>query len=470
MKPFLNNDFLLQTDFAQSLYHEYAAPQPIIDYHCHLLPEEIAQNKNFETITNIWLDGDHYKWRAMRAKGINEKFISGDASNHDKFMKWAETVPYTVRNPLFHWTHLELQRYFNISDLLTPKNASEIYEECNRLLATPELSVKGIHEKMNVEVVCTTDDPTDSLEHHKKLLDTGYKTGVYPTFRPDNILKIDDADFFNGYLNKLSEASGKDIQSFDQLLDALENRIEYFHSLGCRLSDHGLVHLYADPFNDVSVKNTFTAALEGKEVTVEKANEFRSSVLFHLAKMYHKKEWVQQYHLGAIRNNNDRLQRALGADCGADSIGDYKQAEAMSAFFNRLDNEDTLAKTIVYNLNPAQNEVFATMMGNFNDGSIAGKMQFGSGWWFLDQKDGMEKQINSLSNLGLLSQFIGMLTDSRSFLSYPRHEYFRRVLCNLIGRDVENGELPNDKEWMGEIVSNICYNNAKHFFNFQNQS
>ena len=470
MENFLNEDFLLNSSSAQKLYHDYAKDQPIIDFHCHLPPEEIANNQSYKTITKIWLAGDHYKWRAMRALGIDERFISGEASDKEKFDHWAYAVPYLMRNPLYHWTHLELQRYFGIEKLLSPDTTDEIYDLCNDKLATKEMQVHGIQRNMKVELVCTTDDPIDSLEHHQKLRDSDYEVTVLPTFRPDNVLRVDDPTFFPDYVRKLGVVCNTDITDFKGLLAALYSRVDFFHSLGGRLSDHGLDQVHGSDFKDDQVERNFKKALKGEVISSEGANEFKSAVLFYLAQMYHKKGWTQQFHLGALRNTNQRLQRKLGADCGADSVNDHRHAPSMANFFNRLDNEDTLAKTIIYNLNPSDNEVFATMIGNYNDGSIAGKMQFGSGWWFLDQKDGMERQMNALSNMGLLSQFVGMVTDSRSFLSYPRHEYFRRVLCNLIGQDIENGELPNDIKWLGKMVCDICYNNAKNYFGFELKS
>jgi len=470
MKQFLAEDFLLSNKTAIHLYEEYAKDMPIIDYHCHLPPEAIASNKQFKNLTDIWLAGDHYKWRAMRALGINEKYITGDASDKEKFEKWAYAVPYTMRNPLYHWTHLELKRYFGIDMVLNENSAEEIYNRCNELIATPEFTTRAIQKKMKVETVCTTDDVIDSLEHHQKLAKEGNETGVFPTFRPDKILKIEDADFFRGYCKKLSAVTNIEVKDLNTLLEALKNRIDFFHDNGCRLSDHGLEMIYATDFDEKEVNQAISNVLSGSQAYGKSPLAYKSCILFHLGKLYHAKGWTQQFHLGALRDTNTRLLKNLGADCGVDSIGDFSQAESMKRYFDRLDQDDTLAKTILYNLNPADNEVFATMAGNYNDGSLAGKMQFGSGWWFLDQKDGMEKQMNALSNLGLLSQFVGMLTDSRSFLSYPRHEYFRRILCNLIGTDVENGELPNDIPWLGKMVSNICYYNAKNFFDFKKVS
>jgi len=464
MKPFLDEDFLLENDVASTLYHDFAKSLPIIDYHNHLSPSELAADKKYN-ITEVWLNGDHYKWRAMRANGIDERYITGNASNKEKFLKWAETVPKTLRNPLCHWTHLELQRYFGITDLLTPTTAEEIYAECNRQLQQKSHHAQGLLTQMNVEVVCTTDEPTDSLEHHKAHLDSGNKPKLLPTFRPDKFLIIDNP-YFMSSLDKLERITDSKIVTYDDLVAALENRIEYFHSLGCRLSDHGLSHLLISKINHHQLDGILARGRSNQQINSDEKAFFVERLLIDLAKIYHRKGWTMQLHLGAIRNNNQRLMKSVGADAGCDSIGDYSHAESLSAFLNELDSKSNLPKTILYNLNPRDNEVFATMAGNFNDGTLAGKMQWGSAWWFLDQKDGMEKQINALSNMGLLSQFVGMLTDSRSFLSFPRHEYFRRILCNLIGKDVANGELPNDEILLGELVKDICYFNAKKYFNF----
>jgi glucuronate isomerase len=467
MKTFITEDFLLQTDFAQTLYHTYAKGLPIIDYHCHLPPESIADNHVFKTITEIWLKGDHYKWRAMRTLGINEKFITGDASDEEKFKQWSYTVPFTMRNPLYHWTHLELNRYFGIRELLSPETASSIYRSCNDQLAQPDNYTRSLLGKMNVEVICTTDDPSDSLESHTNIATSNFRIRVLPTFRPDKAYAVEDPKVYQSYLKKLGAAAGTTIQTFESLINALKSRVDYFHALGCRLSDHGLEHLYfTDPNNQHNPEKLFQKVFQGTLLTINEVHYFKYSVLFELGKMYHARQWTQQFHLGALRNTNERMLRALGPDTGFDSIGDFTQSVSAAKFFNALDSTNQLAKTILYNLNPADNEVLATMIGNFNDGSTKGKMQFGSAWWFLDQKDGMEKQINSLSNLGLLSCFIGMLTDSRSFMSYPRHEYFRRILCNIIGNDVKNGELPADEKWLGKLVADVCYNNAKDYFNF----
>ncbi len=464
---FLSENFLLTNDFARTLYHTYAKDLPIIDYHCHLPPNDVAQDRQFENLTQIWLEGDHYKWRAMRTLGIDEKFITGNASAKDKFDKWAFTVPYTLRNPLYHWTHLELQRYYGIDALVNPDTAEKIYTTASELLQTKANSARGILKKMNVEVVCTTDDPIDTLEHHQKLKADGFSVNLYPAFRPDKAFAIENPVTYTDYLNKLASASGIEINRFDALLAALQNRIEYFHQNNCRLSDHGLEQLYyPQAGQSYNIEELFATVLSGKTLDQSQTNFFKYTVLLELGRMYHARGWTQQFHLGALRNTNARMLQKLGSDTGFDSIGDFPQGVALARFLNELDRSNQLCKTILYNLNPSDNEVIGTMIGNFNDGSIKGKIQFGSAWWFLDQKDGMEKQINALSNLGLLSCFIGMLTDSRSFMSYPRHEYFRRILCNILGTDVEKGELPADEKWLGKIVSDICYNNAKDYFRF----
>ncbi len=467
VKPFLSEDFLLQTETARVLYHDYAREMPIIDYHCHLPPDQIAADKSFANLTQIWLYGDHYKWRAMRTNGVAERYCTGDASDFEKFQKWAETVPYTMRNPLYHWTHLELQRYFGIDRILNAQSAKGIYDEATALLNTPDYTVRNLLRRMNVETVCTTDDPSDDLRFHQQLANEGSDIKVLPTFRPDKaMLSIDDPLDFNSYVDKIEAASNISISTYDDYVAALRQRHDFFASLGGRLSDHGLEHVYTTEYTEFEIRTIFAKARSGQLPTAEERLKFKSAMLLEFAIMDWEKGWTQQYHLGALRNNNARLLRQLGPDTGWDSIGDFSQSRSLSTFLGMLDNDDKLAKTILYNLNPADNEVFATMIGNFNDGSTPGKIQWGSGWWFLDQKDGMEKQINALSNMGLLSRFLGMLTDSRSFLSYPRHEYFRRILCNMIGNDVENGELPADMEWLGQMVQNICYNNAKEYFKF----
>ncbi|MDW3646694.1 MAG: glucuronate isomerase [Bacteroidia bacterium] len=465
IKPFLDENFLLENATAEILYHEFAKDQPIIDYHNHLPPGEILHNKSFSTLTEVWLKGDHYKWRAMRANGIGEEFITGSISDREKFRKWAETVPFTMRNPLYHWTHLELKRYFGIHSLLNASTADEVYDQATELLQQDAFSSRGLLEKMNVSLLCSTDDPTDDLKSHQALKKEGWKIRLLPGFRPDKFIMI-QTTAFPDMLAKLEACTAKNIETFSSLMEALEERMDYFHGLGCRLSDHGLEKLYAEAYKEKEIEDIFRKRIEGKDISCLEARKYQSAILYRLALLYHKKNWTMQFHLGAIRNNNDRLMRRLGADVGADSIGDFEQARALSSFLNRLDREEKLAQTILYNLNPGDNEVFATMAGNYNDGSVPGKIQWGSAWWFLDQKDGMEKQIDALSNMGMLSRFIGMLTDSRSFLSFPRHEYFRRILCNLIGKDVHKGELPHDIPWLGKMVADICYGNAKRYFDF----
>jgi glucuronate isomerase len=467
MKKFLDENFLLHTATAQRLYHDYAKDMPIIDYHCHLPPQQIAEDTRFENITQAWLYGDHYKWRAMRTNGIDESYCTGNRGDWEKFEQWAATVPYTLRNPLYHWTHLELQRYFNVQDILSPKTARDIYETCTSLIQTPEYSVRNLLRKMNVKVVCTTDDPVDSLEYHQQMKAEGFEIPILPAFRPDNAMNVSDPQKFNAYLKKLEGASGTSISSFDDFLYALQNRHDFFASMGCSVSDHGLEEIYAEDFTGSEIDAIFNKVHGGKNLNNSEQRKFKSAMLLHFAEWDWEKGWVQQFHLGALRNNNSRMMQTLGPDTGWDSIGDFSQARALSRFLDKLDTDNHLAKTILYNLNPSDNELMATMIGNFNDGSVAGKVQFGSGWWFLDQKDGMTRQLNALSNMGLLSRFVGMLTDSRSFLSFPRHEYFRRLLCDLLGTEVENGELPNDIEWIGSVVKDICFNNNKNYFNWQ---
>ena len=472
MKTFLDDNFLLQNDTAVRLYHEFAKPEPIIDYHCHLPPAEVASNHRFASLTEVWLNGDHYKWRALRSNGVPERLITGNASDWEKFEAWAKTVPFTLRNPLYHWTHLELRYPFGVKGkLLNEKTAREIYDHCNGLLAKDDFTTQGLLRQYKVQVVCTTDDPIDSLEHHAahaKATATSPKatTKLYPTWRPDKSIFLYDVSFWNGWVGKLEAASGLAVNSYATFLDALKKRHDAFHAIGCRASDHGLEHFHSAPYTEREIAAIFDKARAGKAVSPEEIEKFRSSVLYDLALWDHERGWTQQFHFGAMRNNNARMMRTLGPDTGFDSIGDWPQATAMSRFFDRLDSSNQLAKTILYNLNPADNDVLATMIGNFQDGSIPGKMQFGSSWWFLDQLDGMEKQINSLSNLGLLSRFVGMLTDSRSFLSYSRHEYFRRLLCNMLGTDVERGMLPNDIDLLGGLVRDVCFRNAKGYFGF----
>lgn len=462
---YVHDNFLLQNEYAQKLYHNYAAEQPIIDYHNHLSPKEIAEDRQYNNITQLWLAGDHYKWRAMRTLGIEEKYITGNASDKEKFIAWAQTVPHTLRNPLYHWTHLELKRYFGIDELLNEESAERIYEEVNKQLQKPENSCRGLLEKMNVKSLCTTEDPTDTLQHHQELGKSDFSIKVSTAFRPDNILKIEGADY-NDYLNRLAEVAKMEINLYQDLKKAIRKRIEYFDSNGCKLCDHGLKHIPFEKFTEEDVSEIFKKKRRGEDISELEGEKFKTSLLWFLGENYHEFGWVQQFHLGALRNNNKRMLQKLGPDTGWDSIGDYKQAEKLTAFLDKLDRKNKLTKTILYNLNPSENEVFATMIGNFNDGSLKGKVQWGSGWWFMDQKEGMERQMNTLSNMGLISCFIGMLTDSRSFLSFTRHEYFRRVLCNLFGSEIESGELPNDLELIGNTISNICYHNAKEYFNF----
>lgn len=466
MKKFLDENFLLTNATAQRLFHEYAKPMPIIDYHNHLLPNEVAADKQFENLTQVWLNGDHYKWRAMRTNGVDEKYITGDSSDWEKFYAWSKTVPYTLRNPLYHWTHLELQRYFDIHDILNADSAEKIYQQTAEKLQTKEFSVRGLLEKMNVKLICTTDDPIDNLEFHQQIRQDNWSVKVLPAFRPDKAMNVDDAVTFAAYLEGLEKAANVSITTFIDYLRALKSRHDYFVTNHCIVSDHGLEEIYAVDYTEIEIQSIFNKIRSGKNLTLEENRKFKSAMLVTLAEWDWEKGFVQQYHLGALRNNNTRMLNKLGPDTGWDSIGDFSQAKALSTFLNKLDSNNTLAKTIIYNLNPADNELFATMIGNFNDGSTAGKIQWGSSWWFLDQKDGMTKQINTLSNMGLLSKFIGMLTDSRSFLSFPRHEYFRRILCNLFGEEIDNGELPNDIEWVGSVIQDICYNNAKKYFNW----
>ena len=468
MKDFLDENFLLETKTAQELYHDHAAHQPIIDYHCHLIPSMVANDHQFKSLTEIWLGGDHYKWRAMRTNGIAEKYCTGkDSSDWEKFEKWAETVPYTMRNPLYHWTHLELKTGFGVEKLLSPKTAREIYDECTAKLQTPEYSARNLMLKYNVEVVCTTDDPIDSLEYHIKTRNDNFAVKMLPTWRPDKAMAVENPASFRSYVEQLAKVSGVNISDFDDMITALRKRQDFFEAQGCKLSDHGIEEFYAEDYTEAEIKSIFNKVYGGQALTHTETLKFKSAMLVIFAEMDWEKGWTQQFHFGVIRNNNTRLFNKVGADTGFDSIGTFTTAKALSKSLDRLDSQDKLTKTILYNLNPADNEMIATMIGNFQDGTVAGKIQFGSGWWFLDQKDGIEKQLNSLSVMGLMSRFVGMLTDSRSFLSYPRHEYFRRTLCNLIGNDVENGLLPHQElDFIGKMVEDISYNNAKKFFNF----
>ena len=466
MKTFMDEHFMLNSKAAQRLYHEYAKDMPIIDYHNHLPPNEIAGNVNFKNLTQIWLYGDHYKWRAMRANGVDEKYITGNATDYEKFERWAGTVPYTLRNPLYHWTHMELQRYFGIDELLSPKTAKSIFNETESLLQQPDFSVHSLINRMNVDTLCTTDDPADNLQFHLQLAKENNSFKVLPTWRPDKAMNAENPQLYNDYLTKLGQAANIEIKTASDLIEALQIRHNFFHEAGCRISDHGIEEFYADEYTQSEIDQIFVKVRAGKTLNSQELSKFKSFMLYEGAKMDHASDWAQQFHYGVLRNNNSRMFAQLGPDTGFDSIGDFSVAKAMVKFFNRLESTDQLAKTIIYNINPGDNEMIATMLGNFNKGPVAGKIQFGSGWWFLDQKQGMIEQMNSLSALGLISKFVGMLTDSRSFLSFPRHEYFRRIMCNLFGEDMENGEIPNDFELVGSIVRDISYNNAKNYFKF----
>ena len=464
---FINDDFMLTNDYARELYHQSAENQPIIDYHCHLVPKMIADNYQFADLTEVWLGGDHYKWRAMRGNGVPEEFITGKADGYAKFGKWAETVPYTMRNPLYHWTHLELSRVFGVDKILKPETAREIYDECSAKLQNPEFRGQELMKKFKVEVVCTTDDPADSLEFHQQIKDNPFGVKVLPTWRPDKAMVVEKPQQYSEYIQKLSDVSGVAINNYQDLLTALQKRQDFFYEMGCRISDHGLETFYAEDFTMEEVDQIFKNTLKGIQPTQEEVLKFKSAILLDFARMDHAKGWAQQFHIGAIRDNNTRMFNLLGPDTGYDAIHDVQCAAAGHKFFNTLALEDKLTKTILYNLNPKDNEVLATMAYTFNDGTCPGKMQLGSGWWFLDQEDGMRKQMNALSALGLLSRFVGMLTDSRSFLSYPRHEYFRRILCNLLGEDLKSGKLPvSEMDFLHQMVKGISYENAKNYFNF----
>ncbi|MBW7989798.1 MAG: glucuronate isomerase [Planctomycetes bacterium] len=464
-KQFLAEDFLLQTETARHLYHEYAEKMPVYDYHSHLPAYQIASDHRFENLTQAWLYGDHYKWRAMRTNGIGEKYITGNASDYEKFEKWAQTVPYCIRNPLYHWTALELKNTFGIKDrLLGPETAKEIYETCSEMLRTPEFSVRNIMRKANVKLVCTTEGPLDSLEHHKKLRGVRFDIKVHTAFRPDKAMAVEDITAMNVFIDKLEEVCNMEITNFHSYIKAIWKRHAYFHENGCRLSDHGLDTVYAEDYTEKEIDNIFSRIRTGKDLDLSQCLKFKSAMMVELALMDYESGWVQQLHLGALRNNSTRMFNTLGRDIGCDSMGDLEIARPLSKFLDRLDKGNKLPKTILYNLNPKDNALCATMVGNFQDGSVPGKIQYGSAWWFLDQKDGMTEQMNVLSNMGLLSRFVGMLTDSRSFLSFPRHEYFRRILCNILGNDVETGLLPDDLELLGKIVEDICFNNAKNYF------
>jgi glucuronate isomerase len=460
---FIHEDFLLSNATAKRLYHTFAEKEPILDYHCHLPPQDVAENRQFRNLFEIWLEGDHYKWRAMRANGVDERYCTGDAAPEEKFQAWARTVPYTLRNPLYHWTHLEMKRYFGIDELLDESNAPSVWERANARLATDELRAHGILRKFGVKALCTTDDPTDDLSCHKMIAASGLGTRVFPAYRPDKALNVHLPELFNRWVDKLQAAANIDIRTFQDFQDALRRRHDYFHQMGARLSDHGINHAYASFCSDEQAAAIFNKARAGQAATSEEQRQFASNLMVLFGRLDAEKAWTKQLHLGALRNTNTRRYRQMGPDTGWDGIGDWPQLEALASYLDRLDQENALPKTILYNLNPSDNYAFAVMISNFQDGRIAGKMQFGSGWWFLDQKEAMEWQLNALSNVGLLSRFIGMLTDSRSFMSYPRHEYFRRVLCNLIGRDMESGLLPDSDELVGPMIRNICYKNAHEY-------
>jgi glucuronate isomerase len=464
-KQFLTEDFLLQSKTAKILYHEHAGKMPIYDYHCHLPTELIASDHRFDNLTQAWLYGDHYKWRAMRTNGIAEEYITGNASDFEKFEKWAQTVPYCLRNPLYHWTHLELKSPFGVENkLLRPATAKEIYENCSEKLCTQEFSVRNIMRKMNVKLVCTTEEPLDSLEHHQKIRSDGFEIKVHAAFRPDKAMAVEDITALNAWIDKLEEVADVQITDFNSYIGAIHQRHNYFHENGCRLSDHGIETAYAEDYTEGEINKIFNKIRSKKELDDLEGLKFKSAMMFEFALMNFESGWVQQLHLGALRNNSTQMLKALGPDTGYDSMGDWEIARPLSKFLDRLNVKGKLSKTILYNLNPRDNALIATMVGNFQDGSVPGKLQYGSAWWFLDQKDGMTEQINILSNMGLLSRFVGMLTDSRSFLSYPRHEYFRRILCDILGNDVETGLVPKDLDLLGKMVEDICYNNAKNYF------
>jgi glucuronate isomerase len=464
--PFIHDDFLLQTRSARELYHQFAEREPIFDYHCHLPPRDIAENRRFKDLFEICLEGDHYKWRAMRANGVDEHYCTGDASPWEKFQAWAATVPHTLRNPLYHWTHLELNRYFGIDDLLNEQSAARIWKEANEKLQTPELSAHGILKRFNVTTVCTTDDPTDDLKYHQAIAASTCTARVYPAFRPDKALNVNDPPKFNAWVEALSAASNIDVRDFNSFVQAISQRHEFFHARGCRLSDHGMNQCYAEFCPEKTAAAIFEKARRGQAASAEEHSQFASNMMLLFGRLDAEKGWTKQLHLGALRNANTRRLGQLGPDTGFDSIGDFPQASALARYLDRLDQDRALPKMIIYNNNPIDNYVFASMIGNFQDGTVPGKLQFGSGWWYLDQREAMEWQMNALSNIGLLSRFVGMVTDSRSFMSYPRHEYFRRVLCNLVGRDIENGELPADLSLVGPMIRNICYANARDYMAF----
>jgi glucuronate isomerase len=464
---FIHDDFLLHSKAARHLYHTYAAQQPILDYHAHLAPSDIAKDRRFGNLFEPWLEDDHYKWRAMRANGISESYITGDAEPYQKFLAWARTVPFTLRNPLYHWTHLELKRYFGINELLDETTAKLIWERANDQLQTGDLTAQGILRRFDVRALCTTDDPCDDLTHHRKLNSSASGLRMYPTFRPDHALSVRQPDDWNDWIARLEGASSMEVSSFRDLLDALKQRHDFFHANGARLSDHGLDHCFATPCSETQAGLIFSKARAGRPATPTEQEQFASFMMIFFGRLDADRGWTKQLHLGALRNANTRATKRIGPNTGYDIVGDWKQAESLCRYLDLLDQENALPKMIVYNVNPVDNYVFSTAVGSFQDGVTPGKIQFGSGWWFLDQKEAIEWQMNALSNNGLLSRFIGMLTDSRSFMSFPRHEYFRRVLCNLLGADVEKGELPNDEELLGSIVRNICFENARQYLGLE---
>ena len=467
MKEFMGENFLLHNNTAINLYHNYAKELPIIDYHCHLSPKMIAEDHRFSTITELWLGGDHYKWRALRANGVEERCITGDADDWEKFLKWAETVPYTFRNPLYHWTHLELRTAFGITETLNPESARRIYDACNAKLAEDGMTARGLMRRYNVKVVCTTDDPVDSLEYHEAIRKSGFEIKVLPTWRPDKAMAVSDPVQYKAYLSLLSSVSGVEVASYDSLISALRIRHDFFAARGCKVADHGVSEFPWAECSPEQAGKLFDKLYAGEALGALETVQLQTAILLDLCRMNHEKGWVQQFHFGPMRNVNSRMFAKLGPDAGFDTIGDWSSGQALARFLNALDTDDSLAKTILYNINPAENHVIAAMCGNFQDGSVPGKIQFGSGWWFNDQIDGMRKQMNALSNQGLLSRFVGMLTDSRSFVSYPRHEYFRRILCDLVGRDVEEGLIPESEMKRVEgMIEDICYYNAERFFNF----
>lgn len=464
MKTFLNENFLLKNEAAKTLYHNYAKDMPIIDYHCHLNPQEIAENRGYNSISEIWLGGDHYKWRAMRSFGVEEDFITGDTTDEEKFQKWAEALPYTIGNPLLHWSALELKEYFGIEEQLTGDNWKEIYDKCNEVITSDEFTAQSLIKNSNVEWICTTDDPIDILEFHQAIAkQDSFETSVTPTFRPDKVLLINNPEFLE-YVQKLAKVVGFSIDSYEKMVEATINRIEYFNENGCFISDHAFTYVPYEEASKGELVAIFVKRLQGEELSALEVDQYTTAMMVEMGRKYSEFDWAMQVHIGAVRNPNTKMFEKIGPDTGYDFIGDWNFAESLSKLLNALEMTDQLPKTILYTLNAVHNDVLGTMIGAFQEGGTKGKIQFGSGWWFNDQKDGMVKQMISLSNLGLLSSFVGMLTDSRSFLSYTRHEYFRRILCNLIGTWVEGGEVPNDLEFLGKIVQDICYNNAYNYF------